>query len=720
MAHLRRLIPVLVLCSSASAAERVTLLDVEAVRAEGNPMAALRTFTVPADPHDVVCDILVAGAGVGGVAAALRASDLGESVCLTEETGWVGGQLTAGGVSALDENRFIEVSGGTRSYYELRQRIRDYYRRRFQLTPAAALLEDFNPGSCYVSPLCFEPRAGLEAMQEMLGPRNVQVFTRTKVFSLQVRGARIRSALAYRFDTGEVLHIHARFYLDATELGDLLPLARVPYVAGAEPKSDTGEPNASEEPNPECVQSFTYTFALERRPGENHTIAKPPEYEKLREAQKFSLRLYYPVEFGQKGYVQYRMFGEDPPVPNNMSPGPFFTWRRLLAAKNFTGPGAPQHDLALINWPRQDYAAESIIDKPPGETARILQRAKRVALAFLYWLQTAVDTHGYPELMLRKDIMGTEDGLSRFPYVREARRLRARERVVEQDIVAEYQKGPRARWFADSVGTGFYMVDIHPCGANERGRMMMPKPFQIPMGALVPQGVSNLLSAGKSIGVTHLTNGAFRLHPVEWNVGEAASVIACIALDKGAIPEAPAVQKELVRIGVPLVWFDDLPVQNRHFAAIHLAAIRGIYPLNADNLHASPDSPVTRGEAARALAAFFGQKTDDAIGLAVQQGWMATDHRNWFHPDLPFYWTDWREDTFPQPMPPLKLRRTGPVRRWELAERLTEEIEKSKPPKPAESGSSNAAGASPRRAPVVRPRPAPSQPGANTLTGPQR
>ena len=683
MAHFARFLPVFALGARACLAQAppVRLLDVQAVRASGNPAAAVRTFTPPAEPREVTCDILIAGAGVGGVAAALRASDLGNSVCLTEETDWVGGQITAGGVPALDENRFIEVTGGTRSYYELRQRIRDFYRKRYQLTPAAAALEDFNPGSCYVSPLCFEPRAGLEAIHEMLQPRNVQLLLRTRVFQLRVSRGRIRSALAYRFDDGEVVSIRAHFYLDATETGDLLPLARVPYVAGAESKADTGEPDAPDTADPECVQSFTYTFAVERVPGEKHTIPKPPDYEKLREAQKFSLRLYYPVEFGWKGFVQYRMYGEDPPVPNNMSPGPFFTWRRLLAARNFAGPNAPQHDLALINWPRQDYAAESILDKSPTETARILQRGKRVALAFLYWLQTAVDGHGYPELKLRNDVMGTDDGLSKAPYVREARRIRAAERVVEQDIVAEYQKGPRARWFPDSVGTGFYMVDIHPCGANEKGRMMMPKPFQIPMGALIPQGISNLLAAGKTIGVTHLTNGAFRLHPVEWNIGEAAAVIADIALDKGTLPDAAAAQKELVKYGVPLVWFDDLPVQNRHFAAIHLAAIRGIYPLNSDNLHASPDSPVTRGEAARALAAYFGQKADDEIGLAVQQGWMVTDHRNWFHPDLPFYWADWREDAFPRPVPAWKSRHGGPVRRWELAERLTEELDVPRKPR---------------------------------------
>src|ERR1019366_1064881 len=112
-------------------------------------------------------------------------------------------------------------------------------------------------------------------------------------------------------------------------------------------------------------------------------------------------------------------------------------------------------------------------------------------------------------LLFRPDVMGTPDGFSKYPYIRESRRMLARGRVVEQDIVDEYQPGPRARWLDDSIGTGFYITCIHPCGANETGHMMMPRPFQIPLSALLPKDPVNFLPAGKSLGVTHLTNGAF-------------------------------------------------------------------------------------------------------------------------------------------------------------------------------------------------------------------
>jgi len=61
-------------------------------------------------------------------------------------------------------------------------------------------------------------------------------------------------------------------------------------------------------------------------------------------------------------------------------------------------------------------------------------------------------------------------------------------------------------------------------------------PFQIPLGALIPWRVENLLPACKNLGVTHITNGCYRLHPVEWNVGEAAGALAAFCLKRKEPP----------------------------------------------------------------------------------------------------------------------------------------------------------------------------------------
>ena len=258
----------------------------------GNPSDAIVRAVINEPVTEVVCDVLIAGGGMGGVGAALAVARHNLTACVTEETDWVGGQATSGGVSALDENKFIEISGGTRRYYEFRNRIRQAYGGVR------------NPGGCYVSALCFEPRIGVQVLEQMLQDQKIKVFPRTVVVSVDRSGDRIASALAWQFEKRSGIRFRLRYLLDATEMGDILPLAKIPYVVGSEPKSDTGEPHAAEKPNPACVQSFTYPFAIERRDGENHRIAKPRDYEAIVKRQQFTLRMNYPVEYGWKGAVR--------------------------------------------------------------------------------------------------------------------------------------------------------------------------------------------------------------------------------------------------------------------------------------------------------------------------------------------------------------------------------------------------------------------------------
>jgi hypothetical protein len=403
-----------------------TFVDIEAVRATGAAQSFVRTASIPRSLPAESCEILIAGAGMGGVAAALRAAIRGHQVCITEESTWIGGQATAAGVSALDENKFIELTGGPRLYNEFRRRIREHYVRTYKpFRPT----DNFNPGGCYVSSLCFEPKVGVQVLESMVARhKSIRLFRRTRVLDLERDGNTITAALLWNMDKRQALRIQAKYFLDATEMGDLLPLAKTPYTVGAEAKSETQEPHATETANPACVQSFTYPFILEHRLGESHTIVKPEDFEKIRDHQPFGMVMNYPSEYGWRGRFEYTLFGDDPPIPNNMSPRPLFPWRRVFQASAYPGK---QYDMALMNWPRQDYHDESVLDRTPADMARVLQNAKKVSMAFLYWLQHDMKA---PGLQLRLDQMGTTDGLAQMPYIRESRRLRARGTVREQDI----------------------------------------------------------------------------------------------------------------------------------------------------------------------------------------------------------------------------------------------------------------------------------------------
>lgn len=557
------------------------VLDVMRVPASGDPAVAVLPVAKDGSARDEPCEVLIAGGGTGGVAAALAAARAGRRVALLEETDWLGGQMTAQGVSALDEHEHIEAFGGTASYYRFRAMLRDCYRSR---AGEAGRRRDFNPGACWVTRLAFEPVVAVGVIEQMLQPHvdagRLAIHRRMKAVAATAEGDRVTSVIAMGLDDGRLVRFRPELVIDATELGDLLPLCGAEYVVGAETVTQTGEKQAQPvEPKPHCVQSFTYTFACERRSdGESHVIPRPEKYQHYRSSQPYSLRI--EVHGGEiygeaSGWLEYRLYDRMPGTK-----GGLWTYRRLLDCASFAG--SVSHDLTLFNWPGNDYRDRSILDCPPHESARALQDAKRVSLGFLHWLQTEApatgERLGAPEIRLRPDVMGTADGLCKHPYIRESRRIRARKTIVEQEVSAHYQPGPRAAHFADSVGVGWYPIDIHRSGPDDVGASCRTRPFQIPLGALLPVRVGNLIAGGKNLGTTHITNGCYRLHPVEWNIGEAAGALAAFALEERVAPAAVREQADLLKRfqrrllgeGVPLAWLVEVGIGDANFASSQL------------------------------------------------------------------------------------------------------------------------------------------------------
>lgn len=553
-------------------------------------------------------DVLVIGGGLGGVAASLRVLEAGYTVCLTEQTDWLGGQATAQGVSALDEPRLIEQAGGTRHYYRFREGIRDYYFTR-GLVNASAVRERFNPGRGWVSRLCFEPKAALASIDALLRPYYecglLEVLYHVRPCAVTRKGDRI-TGVTVRGAAGKETELYGRFVIDATELGELLPLACIPYAAGADSADETGEPHAVPGAGePGWTQAFTFPIALEFCPGENHTIPKPPMYEYFRDMQPYSLTLWY----GRDGARRFPMFDQR---PGDMA---FWSYRRMIDAAQFGG--AYPNDIAQINWPSNDYHLRSLIDVSPEAERQILREARWLSLGFLYWLQTEAPRddgqgRGYPELKPRPDVYGTRDGLSKYPYIREARRLRAKYMVREQDISAAYHAGARARRFPDAVGIGHYGIDLHMCTGGQGYSLTLPtKPFQIPLGSLIAPGVRNFAPACKNIGVTHVANGAYRVHQTEWAIGEAAGALAVTSLETARGTDTihederlrRRLQRRLVEGGAPIAWYSDVWVDDPAFAAVQYLTGIGVIEPQPDRLDFGGDEPLPEAERTAWLAA---------------------------------------------------------------------------------------------------------------------
>jgi hypothetical protein len=501
-------------------------------------------------------DVVICGGGLGGIAAALAACRNGLKVLLTEETDWIGGQLTSQGVPP-DEHRWIEEFGATRSYRELRTGIRQYYRQHYPLLESARSQWNLNPGLGAVSRLCHEPRVALAVLESMIAPYasggRLRILRDCRPIAAEVEGDRVRSVQVRGRVTGETWVLRAPWFVDATELGDLLPLAGVEFVTGAEGRATTGERHTPEKSDPANQQAFTVCFAVDHVEGADHTLPRPRDYAFWRDYVP-ALTPPWPGKLLSWTYSHPRTLE---PRTLNFSPVQdqvgtalnLWIYRRIAAARQFA-PGSYAGDLSLINWPQNDYLLGNLVGVGEEEYGKHVDQAKQLSLSLLYWMQTEAPRPdggtGWPGLRLRPDVMGTEDGLAKAPYVREARRIRALTTIREQDCGtlarAESLGLPAtevtSEVYPDTVGVGHYPIDLHPTTTGDNYIDFDALPFHLPLGALLPVRVENLLPACKNIGTTHITNGAYRLHPVEWNIGESVGALLAFANRKGCLPRA--------------------------------------------------------------------------------------------------------------------------------------------------------------------------------------
>ncbi len=510
-------------------------------------------------------DVVIIGSGLGGCAAAIGALRNGLKVVMTEATDWIGGQLTSQGVPP-DEHHLIETTGANQSYRELRSRIRKYYYDNYPLTDTARKNPRLNPGNGNVSRLCAEPRVSLAVLEQWLAPFEESgqlVLLREYVAkAADVDRDRVLAVSVRSTKTGDSHVLRGTYFVDATELGDLLPLTKTEFVTGSEARSATSELHAGETANADNQQAFTMCFAVDYLRGENHTIDRPEEYAFWRDFVP-QLTPPWPGRLLDLTYTQPRSgkpkrLGFDPnggkSVDGTLN---LWTYRRMIDRSLFE-PSRFAGDISLINWPQNDYLLGNLVGVSDDEASRHIARAKQLSLSLLYWLQTEAprsdDGTGFPGLRLHPDLMGTQDGLAKAPYVRESRRIQAEFTVLEEHVGRENRSmvtgkpvsESHAAVFADSVGVGSYAIDLHPGSGGDNYIDFQTFPFQIPLGSLLPVRMRNLFPACKNIGTTHITSGCYRLHPVEWGIGEAVGCLVSFALKQKQTPHAIRANEQLL------------------------------------------------------------------------------------------------------------------------------------------------------------------------------
>lgn len=330
--------------------------------APARALSATAFSSGPKKDREIKADLVIAGAGMGGCAAAIAALRNGLRVIMTEETDWIGGQLTQQGLSCPDEHQWIESFGATRSYRDLRTAIRAYYQTYYPLTSSAKNNLKLNPGNGSVSRLCHEPRVALTVLNNLLLPclssGKLVLLLNHKIIHADTDRDQVKALTARCSSSGRDTVLHGTYFLDATELGELLPLTKTEYVTGAESRKETRELHAPEKANPADNQAYTYCFAMDYLPGESHIIEKPEKYDywsklipELTPAWPGRLLSLF---YSSPATLQARELGFDPTGKPTGQMLNLFNYRRIIDKNNFD-PGFYKGDITVVNWPQNDY-----------------------------------------------------------------------------------------------------------------------------------------------------------------------------------------------------------------------------------------------------------------------------------------------------------------------------------------------------------------------------
>src|SRR5699024_8745869 len=213
-------------------------------------------------------------------------------------------------------------------------------------------------------------------------------------------------------------------------------------------------------------------------PGHDELVPRPELYERFATVvpdfwpgPQLSFEDVHPITLA----VRHRsLFAGEPTEMEETAPTDDLWHYRRVRSRALLAPATPGGEISLVNWPQIDFWDRPLLGVNDEERELAEYEARQLTLSFVHWLQTEAprtdDANGgvgYPELRLRGDVMGTLDGLARQPYIREARRIRARFTITEEHIGREMRgEFAGSATFADTVGTGHYRIDLHPSTAQ--------------------------------------------------------------------------------------------------------------------------------------------------------------------------------------------------------------------------------------------------------------
>lgn len=474
-------------------------------------------------------DLLIIGGGAGGTSAGIQAARMGINVQIIEATPWLGGMLTSAGVSAIDGNH--EMPSGI--WGEFRQKLREHY------GSAKAL------ATGWVSHTLFEPSIGNKILQKMANLPNLNIAFDAIYTNVKKYGD---GWMVTYEQKGKSYTTKAKILVDATEIGELLPLVGADFRLGMDSKSDTGEKEAPETAN-STVQDLTYVLILEdmgSEKGRKGLVKKPKDYNpkayecacKREDGEMFG---------GVSSCEQMLNYGK---LPNNKY---------------------------MMNWPNcgNDFYL-NWSELSTAERKEKLKEAKAFTQGFVHYIQNEL---GFKNLRVAEEFP-TNDNFPMIPYDREARRIKGKTFLT----VDHLEKAYNYKLYKTGIAVGDYPIDHHrdknPEGTPEIDFINIRVPsYNIPIGSLIPASTENFIVAEKNISVSNIVNGATRLQPVVLGIGQAAGALAATAILENKSPSKVSirkVQQALLEENAYLMPFIDVKNEDDGFISMQRIGVSGI------------------------------------------------------------------------------------------------------------------------------------------------
>lgn len=506
----------------------------------------------PALIHDQY-DVVVVGAGPGGIAASIQAARMGAHVALFEPTDWIGGQMTAAGIGTMDEGSMASRRSGI--YKDFVSRVVGYYASVHK-----------SVGTCYYDPntICVDPAVGQEIFRQMLdnAGSNLQVFTHSNVSSVIKKGNTV---------TGVVVNgraITTKVLIDGDEFGDVLAQAGAAYRLGT--GTDTNPVPGS------CVQAIAYAAVIRYYPDgvpkDLQFKAPPPGYtQQLADYFANFLRNDGGDHFSSHAYTElsFTSFTAARGLPDLLN-------KQDYNALQNNGHTITRTVLVGVNdYPLTGGLVVKYVNDPAYREAANCE-AKLLTLQLMYYIQhdmhetkwSVANDEGYntaynesQHCAILKGYEAFEDQMPQEPYVREGRRLIGVATLTGNELAEVQHNQSHSFRTTDSVAVGYYPMDLHACYApleakfdspNNLSQQVSGRPFEVPIGVLIPQQVDGLLAVEKNISVSRQANGAIREQPIAMATGQAAGALAALAVSRHEQPRHvpyTAVQQALLAYG---------------------------------------------------------------------------------------------------------------------------------------------------------------------------